>query len=123
MDATKMNYRDNTFDVCVDKGTFDALACGEDKTVIRDLTREMLRVASHSVCIITSGTPEKRLGYFKDFLGDSYDRIEYHRIEVSSMAQLINLMRTDLKDKPLSYAVKQDPEVLKRAMKELARIQ
>ena len=24
MDATHMNYRDNSFDVCVDKGTFDA---------------------------------------------------------------------------------------------------
>ena len=37
MDATHMNYRDNAFDVCVDKGTFDALACGPDRTVIRNL--------------------------------------------------------------------------------------
>jgi EEF1A lysine methyltransferase 4 len=27
-DATRMNFRDNSFDFCVDKGTFDALACG-----------------------------------------------------------------------------------------------
>jgi hypothetical protein len=26
MDATKMNFRDNAFDICVDKGTYDALA-------------------------------------------------------------------------------------------------
>eukprot|EP00351_Strombidinopsis_sp_SopsisLIS2011_P004707 CAMPEP_0116879152 /NCGR_PEP_ID=MMETSP0463-20121206/10913_1 /TAXON_ID=181622 /ORGANISM="Strombidinopsis sp, Strain SopsisLIS2011" /LENGTH=35 /DNA_ID= /DNA_START= /DNA_END= /DNA_ORIENTATION= len=35
MDATKMNYRDNSFDVCVDKATYDALACGSDKECLR----------------------------------------------------------------------------------------
>jgi ubiquinone/menaquinone biosynthesis C-methylase UbiE len=29
-DATHMAYRDNSFDLCIDKGTFDALACGSD---------------------------------------------------------------------------------------------
>jgi len=61
MDATKMNYRDNSFDVCVDKGTYDALACGPDRSVIRNLTQEMLRVASHSVVIVSSGTPDRRM--------------------------------------------------------------
>lgn len=28
MDATKMPYRDNVFDFVIDKGTYDALACG-----------------------------------------------------------------------------------------------
>jgi 2-polyprenyl-3-methyl-5-hydroxy-6-metoxy-1,4-benzoquinol methylase len=28
VDATNMAYRDNSFDFCIDKGTFDALACG-----------------------------------------------------------------------------------------------
>ena len=28
MDATNMNYRDNAFDVSIDKGTYDALAVG-----------------------------------------------------------------------------------------------
>ena len=64
MDATNMNYRENSFDVCVDKGTFDALACGPDRTVIRNLMREMLRVASHSVVVISSGTPDRRMNYF-----------------------------------------------------------
>ena len=31
LDATKMNFRDNSFDLCIDKGTFDALACGPDR--------------------------------------------------------------------------------------------
>ena len=28
VDATNMAYRENSFDFCIDKGTFDALACG-----------------------------------------------------------------------------------------------
>jgi hypothetical protein len=28
LDATRMDFRDNAFDFCIDKGTFDALACG-----------------------------------------------------------------------------------------------
>ena len=28
MDATKMQFKDNSFDIVIDKGTYDALACG-----------------------------------------------------------------------------------------------
>ena len=77
MDATRMNYRDNSYDVCIDKGTYDALACGSDKTVLSNLMNEMLRVASHSVVVITSGTPEKRMNYFEEFLAGKFDRIEH----------------------------------------------
>ena len=28
IDATRMSFRDNSYDFCIDKGTFDALACG-----------------------------------------------------------------------------------------------
>ena len=49
MDATRMDYRDNSFDIVIDKGTYDALACGTvegasdekvkaDKTMIKLLT-------------------------------------------------------------------------------------
>ena len=37
LDATKMNFRDNSFDLCIDKGTFDALACGPDRQVLKSL--------------------------------------------------------------------------------------
>ena len=33
VDATNMAFRDKTFDICIDKGTFDALACGSDPKV------------------------------------------------------------------------------------------
>jgi ubiquinone/menaquinone biosynthesis C-methylase UbiE len=33
IDATRMAYRDNSFDICIDKGTYDALACGSESSV------------------------------------------------------------------------------------------
>ena len=33
IDATRMAYRDNSFDICIDKGTYDALACGSESKV------------------------------------------------------------------------------------------
>ena len=123
MDATKMNYRDNSFDVCIDKGTFDALACGPDRTVICNLMQEMLRVASHSVVVISSGTPNKRMQSFAEFLNGRYSSIEHKEIELSQLSQLINLLRNDLKGKPLSYAMRQEPEILKKALQEMGRIQ
>ena len=122
MDATKMNYRDNSFDVCIDKGTFDALACGPDRSVICNLTKEMMRVCKEAVVVITSGTPDRRMSYFNEFLEGQFSSIEHHQLETSQLAQLINILRTDLKDKPLSYAVKNDPEILKRALLEMQRI-
>lgn len=46
--------------------------------------------------------------------------MDYHKIEISKLASLINILRTELKDKPLSHAIKNEPEVFKRALKELA---
>lgn len=60
MDATKMTYEDNMFDLTIDKGTYDALACNEkDKTMIKNLFLEMIRVTKvgGAVLIITNGIP------------------------------------------------------------------
>jgi ubiquinone/menaquinone biosynthesis C-methylase UbiE len=64
VDATRMPFRDSSFDLVVDKATFDALACGSDTTVPLRLVQEMYRVAKEAVVIITSGTPEKRMPVF-----------------------------------------------------------
>jgi len=32
-DATKMSFENNQFDIVIDKGTYDALACADDKTM------------------------------------------------------------------------------------------
>ena len=64
LDATKMNFRDNSYDLCIDKGTFDALACGENREPLKNLLQEMNRVARVATVIITSGTPDRRMHYF-----------------------------------------------------------
>jgi len=114
LDATCMPYRDNAFDFCVDKGTFDALACGPDKLILGRLLQEMTRVSKHGIILISSGTPERRMHFFDDFLGEDVE-VEHEKIEVSKLAQLINLLRTELKDKPLSHAMKNDHQVFKKA--------
>ena len=123
LDGTCMPYRDNSFDVCVDKGTFDALACGPDRSVIRRLTREMIRVSSIATVIISSGTPDRRMNLFNEFVDDkTVLKIEHKKCDISNIAGLINILRSELKNKPLSYALREDPTILKKAMEELARI-
>lgn len=90
IDATRMAYREDSFDICIDKGTFDALACGSDPEVPLRLLKEMMRVCRTATVIVTSGNPEKRLHYFEKVS----EKIEYKQIEVSKLAQLINILRT-----------------------------
>lgn len=120
-----MDYEDNCFDIVVDKGTYDALACDEkDKTMIRNLFREMLRVTKKggAVAIITNGIPQKRLKDFEEFSEGFDTKLEYSKVELSRMSQIINIMRSKFKDKPLTHIMK-DPEMLQYCMKELARIE
>ena len=119
IDATRMAYRDNTFDLCIDKGTFDALACGNNTEIPLRLLQEMMRVCSKATVIITSGGPDKRLPVFEKVCSN----IQYEKIEVSKLAQLINILRTELGNKPLAEAMKNDSKVLKDAMEELAAIE
>jgi len=115
-----MPFRDNSFDISLDKGTFDALACGSDRTILENITKEMMRVCKIATIIVSSGTPERRLHMFEEFLGDV--KVESFRIEISKLAQLINILRTELKDKPLKDAVKGDNvEVFKNAMMKMVR--
>ena len=115
-----MAYRNESFDFCIDKGTFDALACAQDKNICVNLLKQMMRVCKVATVIVTSGTPEKRMNYFNQV---NPARTEYHKIETSKLAQLINILRTELKDKPLSHALRNDPEILKKALKEMAFVQ
>jgi hypothetical protein len=103
-----MAFRDNSFDFCIDKGTFDALACGQDRSMLKNLLQEMNRVCSVATILISSGTPERRNHYFNEFLVDEglIERIDHFKVETSKLAQLINLLRTEMKDKPLKDSVK-----------------
>jgi hypothetical protein len=84
----------------------------------------MMRVNSKATILITSGTPEKRMHYFEKYLESEglCEKIDQFKIELSNLAQLINLLRTELKDKPLSEAMKNDAKVFKKVMKEMMRI-
>ena len=64
VDATNMNFRDDSFDFCIDKGTYDALACGCSTETLASLLREMMRVSRIATIMISSGTPEKRMSIF-----------------------------------------------------------
>lgn len=68
-----MPLRSNIYDLVIDKGTYDALACNEqDKTMIKNLTKEMIRVTKKggAVIIITNGIPQKRVADFEAFAKD-----------------------------------------------------
>ena len=73
-----------------------------------------MRVCRKAVVIISNGTPDKRLPFLESFKYES-DTISSFELELNSMSHLINVLRTELKDKPLSYALK-DPELLKKAL-------
>jgi hypothetical protein len=120
-----MPFRDNSFDFCVDKGTFDALACGPDRELLANLMREMTRVSSVGTILISSGTPERRMHMFESQLEGLYEKIDYFKVEISKLAQLINILRTELKDKPLKDSVKGEkgPEVFKKALETMIRIE
>jgi hypothetical protein len=65
MDATNMNFRNRSFDIVIDKGTYDAIAVtftqsdlGTSKVI--NLVQEMGRIANKYAIIITYGSPEMR---------------------------------------------------------------
>ena len=84
-----MNFRDNIFDITVDKGTYDALACDEkDKTMIKNLTKEMLRVTKKggAVVIITNGVPQKRMNDLESFSSDFDVKIDFKKVELAKLS-------------------------------------
>ena len=63
-----MKYESDIFDIVIDKGTYDALACDpKDKSMIEKLFKEMVRVTKPggAVVIITNGIPAKRMADFE----------------------------------------------------------
>lgn len=74
----------------------------------------MLRVSTKGVVLISSGTPEKRVPFLEEFT-EGKCKIEHFELELSHLANLINILRTELKDRPLSHALK-DEDLLRRAI-------
>ena len=63
-----MSYPDESFDVVIDKGTLDAIICGDEATCFPDkVLLEVNRVLKKDgvyICI-TFGMPENRMDYFQ----------------------------------------------------------
>ena len=96
MDALNMTFANNSFDVVIDKGTLDALICGEDLSLSQQLMREMGRVAGEGkVMIVTHSGPEGRRRVFKE--GLDFARYDYFfsKIYLSNSNILVNLMKAN----------------------------
>ena len=67
-DIHHMSYPDESFDVVIDKGTLDAIICGDEATCDPDkVLLEVNRVLKKDgvyICI-TFGMPENRMDYFQ----------------------------------------------------------
>ncbi|KAH0787070.1 Phosphoethanolamine N-methyltransferase-related protein [Histomonas meleagridis] len=68
MDCTNMTYEDNSFDVVFDKGTLDALFCGDMKNVEKTIC-EVARILKPNgiYIVITYGPPNARVPVFQRF--------------------------------------------------------
>ena len=113
-DATKLPFKKNSFDFCIEKGTIDALMCGEDKIIPKLIMDEMIRVTIKKVFLITHGGPEKRDFLFFD---NNLKNVKYIKQPLSDEADLINCMRASNKDKTLKEVMK-DPKCLLKAILE-----
>lgn len=115
MDATKMTFEDNFFDCVIDKGTLDAIMCGNDPVPPANLIKEMYRVTKNGghFCIITHGEPESRLKYFEKFKNEKCDfDIKYETINLSFMANLINSIRNKSNDHTIKGGLKNKNQVI-----------
>lgn len=87
----------------------------------------MTRVSSIATILISSGTPERRQHYFNEFLDEPglIERIDNFRVETSKLAQLINILRTEMKGKPINDSMKSDEGIksFTRAFMKMARIE
>ena len=79
----------------------------------------MVRVCKKggNAIVITHGAPAKRIKEFDSYECRESVDVYGKKIQLSDLAQLINILRSDLHDKPLSFAVK-NKEFMVKAMKE-----
>lgn len=68
MDVKNLSYKDETFDLIIDKSTIDALLCGEHSFMnVATMTKEMSRVLKTGgiYLVISYGDPESRMPHLE----------------------------------------------------------
>lgn len=106
-----MPFKKNSFDFSIEKGTIDALMCGEDKIIPKEIMNEIIRVTEKKVFFITHGGCEKRKFLFMK--NDLLENVKYFKQPLSDEADLINCMRATNKDKSLKEVMKNAKCLLK----------
>jgi ubiquinone/menaquinone biosynthesis C-methylase UbiE len=108
MDATNMTFPSNNFDVCIDKGTLDALMCSDNLDLATKLIQEMHRVTKVNgyYTIITHGEPKHREHIYEKILNEGSYELQSIKVKLSFMSNLINSLRNNCKDHSIKSAVK-----------------
>lgn len=124
MDGTDLKFEDASFDAVIDKGTLDAVICGKVLTLSDKMLAEARRVIKPTgkIIVVTHSPPEGRKRVFETALPfDAFD-FSFVKLPLSDVAMLINLMRSNLKDKPLKSIIT-EKEAFQRSMFEYKLIQ
>lgn len=92
-DAKNLPFRDNSFDLVIEKGTVDGLLCCEDKLRNEAMIvwQECVRVCKKNCLLVSNGCPNKR---FSLFSGLKCDEILYAKQPLSDQADLINCLNS-----------------------------
>jgi len=119
MDATALTFPSDHFDCVIDKGTLDAVLCGDDYSIPNKILKEMFRVVKpgKSVLLITHGNPANRKFLFEWNFYPETTSVSYKQQMLSAEVNLINILRSEGKDKTLADIVK-DPELFGKCIKE-----
>jgi len=124
MNATKLSFEAESFDMVVDKGTIDALVCKSEENTdsIRAIIKEAWRVLKSEcmLLVITYGNPQGRIPFFTNLVEGVEQTpwdITIRRVPFSPSALLTRRLRVRLKGQPLRTVTK---EVLSE---EMAKVQ
>jgi len=119
MDATKLTFEDQSFDLVLDKGTIDAIICGDSISPVLQIMKEMLRTTKHGgyTLLITNANPQSRRLLYEDSVPTSDFKTRWGKVMLNDKADLINIMRHNLKNQPLNMIMK-DKDLLLKSMVE-----
>jgi len=124
MDATKMDFKTDRFDIAVDKGTVDALMCDpNNQAPAQGVVAEVWRTLRPGGFFILVTHSPHRLELCNSALpgGAEWEELEISKGELSQSATMINILRSKLGSRPLVDAWK-DPPLLAEALKEFKKV-